>query len=114
MTNQLDDAARQRRKLDIIGRPPASTEHSVPAFNEANRRKVDPDACACREDDDGNILYCPLHRAAPDLLTRLKESTTALLITARLIESGGSVKVGALDEEAQRNRDVIAKAEEDK
>ena len=57
---------------------------------------------------------CSVHDAAPDLLTRLKESTTALLITARLIESGGSVKVGALDEEAQRNRDVIAKAEEDK
>jgi len=42
-----------------------------PAFTEANRRKVDPAACACLV-DDGNIIRCPLHRAAPALLAALE------------------------------------------
>lgn len=42
-----------------------------PPFTEANRRKVDPHACACRV-EDGNILRCPLHAAAPALLEALE------------------------------------------
>ena len=47
------------------------SEHTVPAFTEANRRRVDPNACACRV-DDGEIIYCALHAAAPALLAALK------------------------------------------
>jgi hypothetical protein len=46
------------------------SEHTVPAFTEANRRRVDPNACACRV-DDGEIIYCALHAAAPKLLVAL-------------------------------------------
>jgi len=53
------------------------SEHTVPAFTEANRRRVDPNACACRV-DDGEIIYCALHAAAPALLAALKESTVYL------------------------------------
>ena len=47
------------------------SEHTVPAFTEANRRRVDPNACACRV-DDGEIIYCALHAAAPKLLAALE------------------------------------------
>lgn len=43
----------------------------VPVFNEVNRRRVDPDACACRV-NDGEIIYCSVHAAAPTLLAALK------------------------------------------
>jgi hypothetical protein len=47
------------------------SEQTVPAFTEANRRRVDPSACACRV-NDGEIVRCPLHAAAPKLLGALE------------------------------------------
>ena len=44
---------------------------TVPAFNEANRQRIDPRSCACRV-SDSNIVRCPLHAAAPNLLAALE------------------------------------------
>lgn len=48
-------------------------EGRIPAFTEENRRRVDPDACACRVSVSGDeFILCPLHAAAPKLLAALE------------------------------------------
>lgn len=71
-----------------------------PAFTEANRRKVDPTACACRI-TDGEIVHCPMHEAAPELLEALEN-----LVTAHDVSMGK----GAVRLRIEIAHDLVAKA----
>ena len=64
----LDLLTPATRRRILEGKPLHS---GVPAFTEANRRHVDPDACACRV-NDGEIIRCALHAAAPKFVAALE------------------------------------------
>jgi len=49
----------------------------VPAFTEENRRRIDPERCACRVNEE-EIVRCALHDAAPGLVKVLQSAITDL------------------------------------